>query len=58
MWRDDEVTKELFRLIKDMQANLAQQLIAQAGENPAADARIAGMIQGYEDVLKVDLTGD
>jgi hypothetical protein len=58
VWKDDEVTQELYRLIKDMQDKLTQQLIAQAGANSSEDARISGMIQAYDDVLKVDLTGD
>lgn len=58
IWKDDEVTQELYRIIKNMQASLTQQLIAQAGNNPSDDARISGMIQAYEDVLQVSLTGD
>ena len=58
VWKGDEVTQELYRLIKDMQFKLTQQLIAQAGSNPSEDARISGMIQAYEDVIQVDLIGD
>jgi hypothetical protein len=58
VWKDDEVTRELYRIIKETQAGLTQQLIAQAGVNPPDDARISGMIQAYEDVLTVDLKGD
>jgi len=57
-WKDDEVTRELYQILKETQAGLTQQLIAQAGTNPSDDARIAGMIQAYEDVMTVDLKGD
>lgn len=53
-WKDHPVTKEVYKIIKGRQESYEYSLGRTAGKDSWEDARKAGAIQAYDDLLGME----